>query len=105
MSIPNVAKTLGATKPNKNVTRAAGLEVFELARRRHPHLEQEEAEHSLEETDEEVIVLASDLLALHAADEADHDSAEQQVETRYSETLRGAACAEKMLCLLFTVCR
>lgn len=79
---PGGREDVGCQHAEKDVGQAAGLEVPQLARGPHSHLEQEEAEHSLEKTDEEVIVLADNILTLHAADKADQDSAEEQIEPR-----------------------
>ena len=85
--IPIVAKTFGASDPKTMKPGPAVFRSFSLPRGRHAHLEQEQAEHALEQGHEEVVVGARDLLSLQTADEADDDAAEEQVEARVEEDL------------------
>src|SRR4051812_2037802 len=64
---------------------ARGFQVSQLPRCRHPHLEEEEAEDTLEQRDEEVVIGPRDFRALQAADVADHDAAEEQTKAGVQE--------------------
>ena len=68
--IPNVAKHIGSDQAKSNKPWTSRLQILEFARRGHPHLEQEQAKHALEQSDKEVVVVAGDLLSLQAADRA-----------------------------------
>ena len=65
------------------------FEVPHLACGRHPHLEQEQAEHALEGRDEELVVVG-DFVSLEPADEADDDAAEEETEPGVEEDLPAA---------------
>ena len=62
-------------------------QVLELARGGHAHFQQEEAEYALEQRHEEAVVGAGDFGALQAADQADEDAAEEQVQAGIQEDL------------------
>jgi hypothetical protein len=80
-------KYIRGSQTKKDELPASVAQVLQTLGRCYPHFQEEQAEHALEERDEELVVGLYNLVALRTADEAGQDAAKQKHDTRIEENL------------------
>ena len=92
---PQRRKEVRRQQTEEDETAAGKLEIPQLSGRRHAHLEQEQAKHTLERRDEQLVLVLNDLLSLHRTDEADGYAADEENEPWIEEHFLQERTGEK----------